>query len=912
MSTHTGFPANYHHQTAVELGNNRLQEYDNMMRERGNQQGISSRQAAERLLEYGPNALPERKPPGLLRIFACQFKSPFVYVLFAAAVVSAGLGQTVNSFFIFVVLLINALIGTAQEFSAERTAAALRKMVPYRATVVRDGRTVVVNTADIVRGDYVLLASGDRVPADIRLSAVQDLMVDESMLTGESMATVKDDSVRMPADTPLGDRSDVCFAGTVITNGRGEGAVIATGATTALGMIAADVGGDDEVKPPLLLRVEQFTLRITYGILILVALIFLITVIRGDDLAAVFMLGVALAVSAIPEGLPAAMTVALAIGMRRMAQRNVIIRRLLAVESLGSCTYIASDKTGTLTVNEMTIRRIVLPDGKAFDVSGEGLDLHGRISPQPQGADRERLEMLCHAGLLANEAQLEQGPAGWEGRGDGVDVAFLVLASKFGLQYEHERRRCQQFGSIPYESAQAYSASVNGYGGAYEIFIKGSVERLLTMCSCAHGVVPAAFQRIEEQANTLAMSGYRVLALAHRQVDIVPAEPAEFLNDIEFIGMVGMIDPLRPEATAAVQDCKAARIKVAMITGDHPQTARVLALQLGIADETMLPVTGPQIRQAIESGSAALRDLVNSTRVFARIEPHQKKQIVEQLIEEDEFVAVTGDGVNDAPALSQAHVGIAMGLRGTDVARESADIILADDHFASIVEGIKQGRIVYSNIRKVIFLLISTGTAEIVLVLLSLLFGMPLPLFPLQLLWLNLVTNGVQHIALSMEPEEGHELRRPPRAPDEPIFNRLMIERVLVTAVVMGCLAFAVFTWQLNAGATEAGARNITLLLMVLFENVHVLNSRSETVSVFRQGLFGNRFLIFAILGAQAIHITAMYTPGLSAILQVEPVTLLQWSQLLMIALVLIIVDELHKRWHQRPIQGNQGNGIHH
>jgi len=878
---------------------------------KGHRQGMTSGQAATRLLETGPNELPERKPPGLLRIFISQFKSPFVYVLLAAAVVSWALGQTINSFFIFVVLLINALIGTVQEYSAERAAAALRKMVPFHATVIRDGRTAVINTTDMVPGDYVLLASGDRVPADIRLSAVQELLVDESMLTGESMATVKDDNVRMPDDAPLGDRADVCFAGTVILNGRGEGEVIATGAATALGMIAADVSGNDEAKPPLLLRIEKFTLRITYGILILVALIFLITVIRGDDLAAVFMLGVALAVSAIPEGLPAAMTVALAIGMRRMAHRNVIIRRLLAVESLGSCTYIASDKTGTLTVNEMTIRRIVLPDGMAFDVSGEGLDLHGQITPQPQATDRERLDMLCHAGLLANEAQLEQGPAGWEGRGDGVDVAFLVLAGKFGLQYEHERSRCQQLGSIPYESANAYSASVNGYAGGYEIFIKGSVERLLTMCSCAHGVDTAVYERIEEQANTLAKSGYRVLALAHRRVDIVPVEPAEFLNDIEFIGIVGMIDPLRPEAIAAVQDCKNARIKVAMITGDHPQTARALALQLGIADEAMLPVTGAQIRQAMASGSAAMHDVVNSTRVFARIEPHQKKQIVEQLIEEGEFVAVTGDGVNDAPALSQAHVGIAMGLRGTDVARESADIILADDHFASIVEGIKQGRIVYSNIRKVIFLLVSTGAAEIMLVLLSLLFGTPLPLFPLQLLWLNLVTNGVQHIALVMEQEEGHELRRPPRAPNEPIFNRLMIERVLVNAVIMGCLAFMVFTWQMHAGMTEAGARNMTLLLMVLFENVHVLNSRSETVSVFRQGLFSNRFLIVAILGAQAIHIAAMYTPGLRTILQVEPVTLLQWSQLLMIALFLIVVDELHKRWHQPAIPGNQGNGIH-
>jgi magnesium-transporting ATPase (P-type) len=862
--------------------------------------GITSALATDRLKQFGPNELPEREPPGLLLIFLNQFKSPFIYVLLVAAIVSWVLGQTVNSIFIFAVLIINALIGTVQEYSAERAAAALRKMVPYRATVIRDGKTVMINTADIVPGDHVLLVSGDRVPADIRLSVVQDLLVDESMLTGESDATVKDASIRMPDDAPLGERSDVCFAGTVIMRGRGEGKVEATGAVTEIGRIAADVGSVDEVKPPLLRRIEQFTLRITYGILILVALIFLITVIRGDDLATVFLLGVALAVSAIPEGLPAAMTVALAIGMRRMARKHVIIRRLLAVESLGSCTYIASDKTGTLTVNEMTIRQIVLPDDTEFNVSGEGLDLHGLVTPESSGADAARLKLLCHAGVLANEAALEKDADGWIGHGDGVDVAFLVLASKSGLQYEDVRSRCQELGRIPYESANAFSASVNRYEGGYEIFVKGSVERLLAMCSCAHGVDNDRLMSIEDQASRLAKNGYRVLGLAHRTVDIVPADLGEFLNDLEFLGIVGMIDPLRPEAIGAVQDCHNASIKVAMVTGDHPETASALARQLGIADESMQPVTGMQIRQAMASGPPAMRDLVNSTRVFARIEPHQKKQIVEQLIEEGEFVAVTGDGVNDAPALSQAHVGIAMGMRGTDVARESADIILTDDHFASIVEGIKQGRIVYSNIRKVIFLLVSTGAAEITLVMLSLLFGMPLPLFPIQLLWLNLVTNGIQHIALVMEPEEGHELRRPPRVPNEPVFNRLMNERVLVNAVVMGCLAFAVFTWQMNTGATETGARNMTLLLMVLFENVHVLNSRSETVSIFRQGVFGNRFLVFAILGAQAIHIGAMYTPGLRDVLQVEPVRLQQWTQLLMIALVLIVVDELHKLWHQR------------
>ncbi len=859
--------------------------------------GITSMLAAERLVQYGPNRLPEPETAGLLKIFIGQFRSPFIYVLFVAAIVSFGLGQRVNALFILLVLLLNAMIGTIQEYSAARAAAALRQMVPYRTTVIRDGRAITINTTDVVPGDYVQLVSGDRVPADMRLAEAHELHVDESMLTGESVATLKDAGVETAGDAPLGDRVGISFAGTVVLRGRGAGEVIATGSATEIGKIAADIGAELDVTPPLMQRIERFTRLITYAILVLVALIFLITVLRGDDLASVFLLGVALAVSAIPEGLPAAMTVALAIGMRRMARRHVIIRRLLAVESLGSCTYIAADKTGTLTVNEMTIRRIVLPDNASFDVSGEGLDLHGLVTPGTEGADTGRLQLLAHAGLLANEADLDDGPDGRVPRGDVVDVAFLVLADKLGVDYRAVRTRCQELGKVPYESIHAYAASVNQYQGSYEIFVKGSVERLLEMCAHARGVDSFSPARIERQASELAQAGYRVLGLARRRVNIVPAEPEEFLGDMEFIGIVGMIDPLRPEALAAVRKCHAASIKVAMITGDHPQTACAIALQLGIADEDMEPVTGQQIREAAGSGAKALHDLVESTRVFARIEPHQKKQIVEQLVENGEFVAVTGDGVNDAPALRQAHVGVAMGRRGTDVARESADIILTDDNFSSIVAGIKQGRIVYNNIRKVIFLLISTGAAEMTLVMLSLLFGMPLPLLPIQLLWLNLVTNGIQDVALAFEPAEGHELQHPPRAPSEPIFNRLMLERVIVNALVMGCLAFAVFSWQIGNGATVEGARNITLLLMVLFENVHVLNSRSEVISIFKQYFFGNPLLLFGMLGAQGIHIAAMYTPGLRDILQLTPVTLHQWMQLLVIALVLIVVDEVHKRW---------------
>ena len=864
---------------------------------------LTSRQAEQALQQHGENVLPETSSISLLSIFARQFKGPFIYVLLAAAVLSFILGQKINAFFILAVLIINAVIGTIQEFSAEKAATALKKMVPSYASVIRDNKPIKIITERVVPGDLVQLVPGDKIPADLILVNNNGLQIDESMLTGESIAASKSIKVELNnglvVDNAMIDKTQRCFAGTVVMSGRGFGYVNATGANTEIGQIAADVE-NTQSKPPLLLRIERFTLRITYGILILISLIFIITVMRGDDLGTVFLLGVALAVSAIPEGLPAAITVALAIGMRRMAKVQVIIRNLLSVEALGSCTYIASDKTGTLTVNEMTIQQIWINGGDHYQVSGEGLDLHGEVTAldnvltnKVQAIDESKvnsLELLIHAGVLANESYLEKTTQGWRGQGDMVDVAFLVLSSKYHISYKDARKHYTELAQIPYESENAYCASFNQYQGKLYIFVKGSVEKLLGMCQYSR-----QFQDVEQQVDELASNGYRVLGLACAVLDSVPEKLEDALSNLSFIGMVGMIDPLRPEVKGAVAQSKMANISVAMITGDHPKTALALAQQSGIADSTMQAVTGDELAIAFEQGKDVFSQCVHSTQVFARVSPHQKKQIIEQIMQDGDFVAVTGDGVNDAPALNHAHVGIAMGLRGTDVARESADIILTDDHFASIVEGITQGRVVYNNIRKVIFLLISTGAAEILLVMFSLIFGTPLPLFPLQLLWLNLVTNGIQDVALAFEPPEGNELKQKARPPNEPIFNRLMIERIVVNAIIMGCLAFALFKWQLDSGVAEQEARNMTLLLMVLFENVHVLNSRSEQVSIFKQYFLGNKFLLFGMLAAQGIHIMAMYTPGLSELLELSPVSLQQWSGLLGIALLLIVVDELHK-----------------
>nr|WP_275659067.1 HAD-IC family P-type ATPase [Shewanella sp. Isolate8] len=802
------------------------------------------------------------------------------------------MGQLLNAIFIFAVLLLNAIIGTVQEYSAQQAADALSKMVPSQTKVIRDGHPKLVDSMSLVPGDYILLTNGDRIGADIRIERHNQFKVDESALTGESLAVNK---------------TDLAFAGTLVTHGRAEGEVVATGARTQIGQIAALVRQGGSAKPPLMQRIERFTLIIAIATLVIIALIFGLTLLRGADLSQVFLLGVALAVSAIPEGLPAAITVALAIGMKRMSQANVIVRKLVAVESLGSCTYIASDKTGTLTVNEMTISQISLLSGERYHVSGTGLSptglvhKHGHGVPVSAGRDPQ-LHRLALTGVLANEAHLifeaEQGHADQiHADGDGVDLAFLTLGYKLNLEMDKAKQPPQER-LFAYESENQFSASINLIEGRSVVSVKGAVEKLLTMCQLDEQQT----QAVLDETHWLARHGYRVLALASGEVSDphhLVQEP-DFLG-LDFLGLVAMSDPLREDAIEAVALCQQAQIKVAMITGDHPVTALALARQLKLANDQDGVITGEQLTQAQQQSLTDFDSLIANHRVFARVQPRQKMEITESLIRQGEFVAMTGDGVNDAPALKHAHVGIAMGRKGTDVARESADLVLTDDRFSSIVKGIIEGRIVYNNIRKVIYLLISTGAAELLLFILSVLFAQPIPLFPLQILWLNLVTNGVQDVALAFEPGEGHEIDQPPRKPSEPIFDRLMLERLIVSALWMGIMAFGLFSLVLAMGNSENDARNLTLMLMVLFENVHALNSRSERNSLLRMPMLSNPLLLFGIVLAQGIHIGASYTPGLSQALGISPIGLGQWLILLSAASTLLFIDEYHKRlWRQQ------------
>lgn len=878
-------------------------EADAVMAELGvSPHGLSHSESAARLERFGRNTLPRPTPPGLLRVFAGQFLNPLIYILLLAAGVSLFLEEYSDAVFIFAVLLINAVIGTVQEYSAQRSAQALQQMVTTRARVQREGDAYEVDADELVPGDIVLLESGAKVPADLRLLSSHDLEVDESLLTGESLPVAKEPHPVFEEGTVLADRINMAFAGTLVSRGRGRGVIVATGLATEIGHLASAISREPP-KPPLLVRMERFTVRIGIFVAVAAALLGVISFVRGTPLDEIFLLSVALAVSAIPEGLPVALTVALAIGMNRMARRHVIVRRLMAMEALGSCTFIASDKTGTLTVNELTAKRILFPGQPLWEITGEGSIPDGAIltrSGTPSPEEEQLLERLCVAAVLTNEGFLGHRDGTWVHHGDAVDVAMLVMAHKAGILQTETTNAFPQLGAIPFESEYRFSASLNQVGDEALAFVKGALESVLPMCNrIATGNTDTALEpaSVLEQAHALAAAGYRILAIAAGPIslDNGSAFSRGHLEHLTLIGLVGMIDPLRNEAKGAVSACRRAGIQVSMVTGDHPITALAIARELELADTQEQVVTGQQLRDAQATSDAAVDTLTREARVFARVEPQQKLDIAASLARNGHFVAVTGDGANDAPALRAAHVGVAMGKSGTDVARETADIIITDDNFTSIVNGVEEGRIAYANVRKVIFLLISTGAAELVLFALSLMAGLPLPLMAVQLLWLNLVTNGIQDVALAFEPGEGDELRRPPRPPRESIFNRLMIERVISSALVIGGVSFLTFQWLLNQGYSVEEARNGALLLMVLFENVHVFNSRSETLSAFRHNPLRNPFLLFGTAAAQLVHIGAMYTPGLNQVLGIQPVSPENWIKLLGLALSVLVVMELHK-----------------
>lgn len=856
--------------------------------------GLTESQVLARLQDYGPNAIPHSPPPPWWVTFRVQFCSPIIYILGIAAIISALIGHTTDAGFIGLVMLINASIGGYQEHRADRSARALQQLLNAKAFVSRDGDIREMDAQCIVPGDIVWLESGNRVPADTRLLTAQGLYIDESLLTGESLAAPKEANSVYPKTITVGDRRNMAFAGSLVVRGRAKALVVETGSRTQVGQLALDVLKSQPGESPLLVRLRRFTRIVGVTVLIAAFIVGLLGVlIQEYSIAEMFMFAVALAVSAIPEGLPIAITVALAIGATRMAKHGVIVRKLGAVEGLGSCTFIACDKTGTLTCNELTARDIYLADGITLSITGEGFEPLGHVELDGKPVRRSHhtgLDALTRAILLCNEAELHQHNNHWLWRGDPTDIALLSMAHKLGWVKETTLDQYPQINQIPFEPELRYSATFNRIDDALFVFVKGAPERVLSMCSLEKEVI----NKFMHRAECMADRRLRVLAIATGKVrtDLnaseVPPEP----TNLTFIGFIGMNDPLRPGAHDAVKACQRAGIEVSIVTGDHPTTGLAIAKELGMADSVDQVITGDSLSSLSPD---ELCEHLGHTRVFARVAPSQKLDIVLSAQAAGHFVAVTGDGANDAPALRAANIGVAMGRSGTDVAREAADLVICDDNLATIVGGIKEGRVAYDNIRKVIYLLVSTGAAEVILVLLAVASDSPLPLLPAQILWLNLVTNGIQDIALTFEPGEGDVLSHEPRRPTERIFNRLMIENCIYSASIMGIMGFIAFRWMLNSGWSEHSARNGLLLLMVLFEISHIGNCRSETRLAFSLSPLRSPFLLGGTAIAFALHLAMMYLPIGNSVLKTEPILMHTWGILVAVALSMFTLVQLHK-----------------
>ncbi|MHB8780141.1 MAG: cation-translocating P-type ATPase [Candidatus Geothermincolia bacterium] len=865
------------------------------------ERGLDEDEAKRRLELFCRNELILRKPPSLYAVFFRQFLSPLIYILMAAAILSLVIGEAEDFFFIAVVLLFNAVLGSTQEWRAIRSAEALQDLLALDVKVRRGGRERVIPSEDLVPGDIVFLEPGSKVPADVRLASATDLSINEALLTGEAAPASK---ITEPLDAAavVSDRDNMAFAGTVVTGGKGLAVVTETRMNTQAGRIAGQATSGEVAESPLLIRMNRFTRWIglfALGTGVLINFIFLF---RGEDWAHALLLTAALLVAAIPEGLPIAVTVALSIGTKRMAARNVIVTRLSAVESLGSCTAIATDKTGTLTLNQQTAKRLVLPDLAVFDVTGQGYSGEGAVEQAAGGeagdASLSAARELARVGAVVNDGHLMRDDGEWKYGGDVIDVAFLALAYKLGLAPEDMRNEAAVREEIPFSSERKYQAALYRAGSEDRVGVKGAPEVVIELCraddTAGGGEPGGGLEAVERMAEELTEEGYRVLAVAEgRASDAAAGLREDELPPLTLLGMVAMIDPLRPEVPAAVANCHQAGVRVVMVTGDNPGTALAVAREAGIAGEWGEVMTGRELA-ALAPESAEGKAAINARNVFARVEPLQKVDIVAGLLGAGNFVAVTGDGVNDAPALRRANIGVAMGS-GTDLAKDTAEIIIADDNFASIEAGIEQGRYAYDNIRKVVLLLISTGLAEVLLFLFCLVFNLPIALTAVQFLWLNLVTNGVQGVVLAFEGGEPGAMARAPRDPEERVFNAAMLQEVFLAGFVMGILAFVTWWWLIESGWELPEARNLVLLLMVMLESVQTFNSRSEFDSTFRVPLSRNWILVGGVIAAQTIQLGAIFLPFLHGVLETDPVTATEWFAIFGLSLLLLVVMELFK-----------------
>jgi Ca2+-transporting ATPase len=866
--------------------------------------GLAAAIAAQRLAEHGPNALPEPPPKPVWRTFVRQFKSPLIYILFVAAVLAVALGHHGDAGVILAVVLVNALIGSFQEGRAERSMAALRRLSSLRVRVLRDGHEQVLEARELVPGDLMLLAAGDAVAADARLVEEAQLQVAEAALTGESVPVAKSVAA-VPEATGLADRHDMVYSGTHVTGGRARAVVVATGIHTEVGRIAGLTERAEEPKTPLELRLEQFGRALVAAALGLFVLVVLLGLWRALPLPEVLMVAISQMVSMVPEGLPVAMTIALAVGMQRMAERGAIIRRLSAVETLGSTTVICSDKTGTLTKNEMTAVELWLPGagGRHREIAAGGIGYapegtlleHGHPAEVHDAALRE----LIAAAALCNDAELlppEDERAAWTVLGDPTEGALLVLAGKAGIELAALRRDAPREAELPFDSDTKLMATRHRLADApRRVFIKGAPEVVLRLADGGlTGVHDATLQAARRQAEAMATRALRVLAFGVVDDDALdPAGGFEALaGRVRLLGLIGQIDPPREEVKLAVAECRRAGIRAVMVTGDHKLTGLAIARELGIAREEDRAVDGPELERM---GEAELRDELPGIAVFARVQPAQKLRIVEALQSRGEVVAMTGDGVNDAPALARADVGVAMGITGTEVAKSAAKIVVTDDNFATIVGAVQQGRVVYANLKKVILYLFATSMAEVVVLLLALLGGFPLPLAAVQILWINIVTEGTVTVNLVMDPPDGDEMRRRPVPRNDRLLGRHLLQRVALMTPMIAGVTFGWFAWRLSQGVPEAVVRTETFTVLAMCQWFNVLNCQSATASALGPRLLRNHWLAGGLTLSVALQAAVLYVPAMNALFHTVPLPPASLLPLLVLASLVLWAEELRK-----------------
>ena len=854
-----------------------IEKYSSNLKE-----GLKTKEIEKRINKYGTNQIPKKKKDSILKIAINELIEPITLLLIVAIIASVIVGEIVDAIAILFIVIVDLIIGVVEENKANTTAESLSNLVKVYAKVIRDNKESVIDSIYLVPGDIVLLEPGDKVPADIRVLESFNLTIDESTLTGESVSVIKNEN-DIKKEVSIHKQSNMLFASTNVITGKCRGIVTSTGLNTEIGRIADTIHNTKEEKSPLTIRVDRFSKQISALIVVIAIIITFLLYYKGVSPEEIFLSVIALSVSAMPEGLPLALTMALTIASNKMAKKGVIAKKLYSIESLGSCTVIASDKTGTLTVNEQTAKKIILPDSSEYLISGVGYETKGSVTGENITIAKEIAKM----GVINNEAQLVDNKY----IGDSIDIAFLVLGKKLNVS----TKNMKEISEIPYESENKYSAIFYEENGKTYCTIKGSIEKVLSMCNSSYGVKTFNTNKINSQNEELSSNGYRVIAIAKGEVPKKDKYDDKDIKNLTFYGLIAFIDPIRKEVIASIKECRNAGIDVLMITGDHPLTACAIAKELKLVNSMDEVTTGDEVDKYL-SNKKEFDAFIRSKKVFSRVTPLQKLEIVESLKRQGEFVAVTGDGVNDAPALRTANIGVAMGS-GTDVAKETANMIVIDDNFTSIVKSIKEGRTAYSNIRKITYFLISCGLAEILFFMLALALDLPTPLVAIQLLWLNVVTDGIQDISLSFEKPEKDIMKEKPRDPKESLFDKELMMEIAVSGTYIGLLVIGLFIYLIKVGNVDISmARGYIMALMVFIQNTHVFNCRSEKHSIFSKNVKENRIVYLGVLGSILLEIIVMRSKFLSSILKTGLVPVEHMIILMLLAFTVIIVMEIYKK----------------